>query len=309
MFTDLVSNWRFPVVLWVIAGFGIMRWFAKKHVVTSDSATRSVRLLMQFGMSLLGATILLLLQQNKNAFEAFKTPSVIPLCGFGSAIACYFHWKAMGISLSKVSIFAIWDDIIAMTLSYIVLKEGRFLNSGIIGGVLLAIISVTLLGKYSQQKTAEARATDNALYRYILTYSVLWGVARFSIRYFSAHDLPVSVFLVNWYFGATVAALCIVLQTYWSTTETRHMSVPTIMKRDVGIMCLYGLGIVTCMYIEFWAYKAPHVVVQPIFLVSEALLSTAIGLWIFREKERLDRHETAYMGIGLLSTVLIALSF
>jgi hypothetical protein len=50
-------------------------------------------------------------------------------------------------------------------------------------------------------------------------------------------------------------------------------------------------------------------VVQPLFLVGEMVAPALIGLYVFAEREALDRHEQLYFVAGLAGGLLVALSF
>jgi hypothetical protein len=54
---------------------------------------------------------------------------------------------------------------------------------------------------------------------------------------------------------------------------------------------------------------APQTIVQPLFLVGEMIAPALIGLYVFAEREALDRQEQLYFAVGLLGGVLVALSF
>jgi hypothetical protein len=60
----------------------------------------------------------------------------------------------------------------------------------------------------------------------------------------------------------------------------------------------------------YGAYRlAPQTVVQPLFLVSEMIAPALIGLYVFGERQALDRQERLYFGLGLAGGLLVALSF
>ena len=76
--------------------------------------------------------------------------------------------------------------------------------------------------------------------------------------------------------------------------------------RVVGLNCL----VLVTMSAAFWAYRlAPQTVVQPLFLVGEMVGPALVGLYVFGEREALDRLEHLYFAVGLVGGVLVALSF
>jgi hypothetical protein len=60
-----------------------------------------------------------------------------------------------------------------------------------------------------------------------------------------------------------------------------------------------------------WVGRAgsPQTVVQPLFLVAEMVGPALVGLYVFGEREALDRLEQLYFAVGLVGGILVALSF
>ena len=77
-------------------------------------------------------------------------------------------------------------------------------------------------------------------------------------------------------------------------------------------MRLGGLSLVTLVALSaaFMAYRlAPQTVVQPRFLVGEMVAPAFLGLYVFAERNALDRWEYLYFGLGLTGDLVVALSF
>jgi hypothetical protein len=80
-------------------------------------------------------------------------------------------------------------------------------------------------------------------------------------------------------------------------------------ERLAGVFGLSFLVVVT-MSAAFWAHRlAPQAVAQPPFLVGEMVAPAPVGLYVFAEREALDRLEHLYFAVGLVGGVLVALSF
>ena len=61
-----------------------------------------------------------------------------------------------------------------------------------------------------------------------------------------------------------------------------------------------SLLVLVTMSAAYTAYRlAPQTVVQPLFLVAEMIAPALIGLYVFAEREALDRQEHLYFGLGL----------
>jgi hypothetical protein len=75
---------------------------------------------------------------------------------------------------------------------------------------------------------------------------------------------------------------------------------------------VFGLSLVVLvtMSTAFWAYRlAPQTVVQPLFLVGEMVAAALVELYVFAEREALDRIEQCYFVLGLGGGLFVTLSF
>ena len=135
---------------------------------------------------------------------------------------------------------------------------------------------------------------------------LVFGV--FFMRSRGVKDPGLGTFRVNWYGGVVVAAPRLSLTM---TEEAKDPAVPAAVPwRDrLRIMGL-SLVVLTAMSTAYTAYRlAPQTVVQPLFLVGEMVAPALIGLYVFAEREALDRHEQLYFAVGLAGGLLVALSF
>jgi hypothetical protein len=232
--------------------------------------------------------------------------------GGGNGLAAYCYRRAIAISLSRTALFAFWDDLLAMGLSYVILHEGQFLNAGMVVGVLLsvgAVILFTVHGytkEHPRQETPERPPTG--LYLYAGAYSIMLGFGVFFMRYLGVKDIGLGTFLVNWYGGVVVAALVLGLIV---TEAAKDPAVPTAVPwRDRWRVVGLSLVVLTAMSAAYTAYRlAPQTVVQPLFLVGEMVAPALIGLYVFAEREALDRYEQGAFAAGLAGGLLVALSF
>jgi hypothetical protein len=228
--------------------------------------------------------------------------------GFGNGLAAYCYYKAITISLSRTALFAFWDDLLAMGLSYGLLHEGQFLNARMVLGIGVsvgAVILFTVHGYRQQTQEEEPARLPKRLYVYAGTYSVLVGGGVFFMRYLGVQGTGLGTFLVNWYGGVVVAALLLVL------TSTDPAQAPSRLPRR-ALPRLFGLSLVAlvAMSAAYEAYRlAPQTVIQPLFLVGEMIAPALIGLYVFAERQALDRPECLYFALGLAGGFLVALSF
>jgi hypothetical protein len=215
----------------------------------------------------------------------------------------------MAISLSRTALFAFWDDLLAMGLSYVLLREGQFLNARILLGIGLsvgAVIGFTVHSAHPQPLGEQASTrTPLRLYLYAGAYSLLLGGSVFFMRYLGVHGTGLGTFLVNWCSGILGAALLLVLASPEAAT-----AITTLSKRPLVRLGSLSLVTLVALSAAFMAYRlAPQTVVQPLFLVGEMVAPAILGLYVFAERNTLDRWEYLYFGLGLAGGLMVALSF
>lgn len=139
---------------------------------------------------------------------------------------------------------------------------------------------------------------------YILIFSITWGVALFSIRYFSVNHLPVSKFVWCWYLGATLGSLTIFL----TTLKKQEYKIP---KRDLievfGLSCTM-IGSLAPNYWSMSFADKPQIALQPIYLVSGIILPTLLGLYYFKEIKNFDGYDRFLLCLAALAGTTIALN-
>ena len=293
-------SWAVPVLLRIAAAYVVGPLLAKPLV---DIYPQRTVVLLQFaGCWAVALPLALTLQQLHLDWQMVAV-------GFGNGLAAYCYYKAIAISLSRTALFAFWDDLLAMGLSYGLLHEGQFLNARLVLGMGLSVGAVLLCTVHSAppQPASEpgSARTPRRLYLYAGAYSLLVGGGVFFMRYLGVQGTELGTFLVNWYGGVVAAALLLVL------TSTGAVTALTTFSRG-HLVRLGGLSLVTLVALSaaFLAYRlAPQTVVQPLFLVGEMVAPALLGLYVFAEREAFDRWEYCYFGVGLAGGLVVALSF
>jgi hypothetical protein len=293
-------SWLVPVLLRIAAAYLVVPLLVKPLV---DRYPQRTLVLLQFaGCFVLALPVALVLQQGHLDWR-------IVAVGFGNGLAAYCYYKAIAISLSRTALFAFWDDLLAMGLSYGVLHEGQFLNSRMLLGIGLsvgAVVGFTVHSAHAQPEGEQAAArTPLRLYLYAGVYSLLLGGSVFFMRYLGVQGTGLGTFVVNWCGGIVGAALLLVLLSPEAATAFTTLSRKPLVR-------LGSLSLVTLVALSaaFMAYRlAPQTVVQPLFLVGEMVAPALLGLYVFAEREALDRWEGVYFGLGLAGGLVVALSF
>ncbi len=289
--------WYVPVILEILIGFGFARYLMKK---CTDTCDREHYFLLQYACC---ASIAFLVAAFLGQISFSKTAIAIMALGVINALATYCQWRAMALSMSKTSLFTMWDDLIAMFLSYSILREGRFFNPRLAAGVGISLLAIGLFVRKDYKDKPAEKHSPSRLYAYILAYSVIWGVASFLMRLWAVNNVPPGTFLFGWYSGSFIGALA-VYKLCSPPPATRPF--PVLLKRTLPL----SLAIVGSLALEFWAYSlAPLVVVQPIFLVAEIIVPTLIGLWIFKERKNLGLNGWLYFALGIGGALITALSW
>lgn len=290
-------DWRLPVVLYIVLAFGLVRWMGKKYIV-GDKRTK--RLFLQFFVCFIAAVVLAVTQGQVTV--AFEAAAIVWLVGLINGVACFYSWKAQDISLGKSSVFTIWDDIIAMGLSFVILNEGRHINAWSGAGITLSITALSLFAFHAYR--AKGRGESDLPLKcilYIGIYSALWGIALFAQRYFSAGAVSFTAFALAWYGGSTIAAFA--LRAFVHEKDPSQQG--ELTTRDKVITTAYSILIISCLGVAYWSFKSPQVIVQPIYFVAEAIVPTAIAFLFFNERKQFDRIEYVYLGIALFAVLLI----
>lgn len=274
----------FPVLLKIMVGNGLCPIVMKKQAKSAIGT----KLVWQFGFC---ALLTLLLSLLRGELEYSKITLLLVAMGIVNSIATGLQWKAINISLSRSSIFAFMDDIVAMALSVILLGEYKLLGSPyLLVGILISLFSlISLAAKEKEQKGNKAR-----VYPYVISYCLIWGVLTFVMKV-SSGSISALDFLAPWYVGSFLGAFL----------QTKSGILPSSKTINLWPVALLSLGIVSSLALTYWSYKvAPMVVAQPLFLIGEALVPTVIGLTFFREK---IKGQAILMLVALAGGVLIAL--
>ncbi|MDO8584832.1 MAG: hypothetical protein Q7R85_01785 [bacterium] len=300
-------SWQVPVVLRLVVAYVIAQPLIKKLTKENDES-RTQKFLLQFLVCLLLASAFAIWSGDCN-FD--RNARVLFAVGIANAFGAFCQWKSIGYSLSKNALFTVWDDIIAMTLCFTVLHEGKFLNPWIIAGIVTSFIAIVCFFRHGWRKMQKAEtsgsaesnsSTPPAFYACVAGYSIIWGVAVFLMRKFAVEGVSLGTFLVGWYGGAATGAMLIFL----AGVELNPKCTQPLTKKSIQWTCVLSVSIIASLLLQYWSLrKAPLVIVQPIFLTGEMIIPALIGLYFFKEKKDLDKAERWYFAIGITGGILL----
>ncbi|MCX6722594.1 MAG: hypothetical protein NT094_00825 [Candidatus Staskawiczbacteria bacterium] len=290
--------WQIPVFLSMLVG-RVIAPIIIKNVASAPSRTRN--LVWQYFFAALLASLTALI--SGDTFSIGQS-LIVASIGFFNAFACYCQWRAINISLSKTSLFTQADDLICLLLGYAVLGEGKILNLYLIIGIILCLGSALL---FVWQKPAKDKGVtpNNKIWLWIALYSIIWGVAIFSMRFFSSVDgMSLPAFAFSWYIGSLIGAGFVFL-----LGGKKEAGMP-LKPRQIGKVSILAFIIWISLSISYWARSiAPLTIIQPIDQVAEMILPTIVGLWIFKESANLSRLSQIAILLGLTGGMIIVFGY
>ncbi len=270
-----------------------------KRMVGLPSRTR--RLTFQFLFCFILSAILLLV--TRTPLTLGHTMLLVAGLGIANSFGAYAQWRAMDISLSGTSLFTQADDLIAISLGFIILGEGSLVKPVLLLGVALCLGGALVFTvMHNRDKTQGGYPLK--IFGWIAIYSVIWGVVGFAQRYFALKGLTVFQFIFAWYGGSTIGSLLVA-----KLMGKAEAGKPLDLKA-YGSVAILSSVVILSMMLAYWAkIKAPIAVVQPIYQVGEMILPTIIGLWWFKEGKQLDLKGKLIFAAGIAGTLIIALSY
>jgi glucose uptake protein GlcU len=91
-------------------------------------------------------------------------------------------------------------------------------------------------------------------------------------------------------------------------TRVAKQNIPDMTNRESGLGAFMGVFFCLSLGGTFWALSLlPQIKAQPIFLVTELICPTLIGLFLFKERKGLTWREWGYFAIGIAGGMLVAL--
>lgn len=288
-------HWQIPLILSIIVSYFLMPYLIKK---IAGLPSRSRNLAWQYFFTASFATIIALVGGAKFFTTAFFWVMIV---GAFNAFGCYCQWRAVDINLSKTSLFTQADDFIALLLGYLILHEASFLNPLLGLGIIFCLGSAFI---FVYNKWRNKQDSIGEIAKWVAYYSIIWGIAKFSMRYFALNDMQLLSYVAAWYEGSLLGA-CTVF-----ALSGRKEKGDSLRPRQIIRIIPLSLAIMTALMLAYWTFSlAPIIVVQPIKQVSEMIFPTIVGLWIFKEIKQLNKLTRIAMVVGLVGGIIIMFSF
>jgi len=283
------------------ANVGMVIVLKKMLGETVDQREKKILLSWQFLFCLLFSFAALKISGREISF-LFVNPLCLIVLGIGflNSFGVYCMWRALDISVSKTSMGTQLDDIIALILGYLFLGEAKILNLRLSVGIVLCFLAAIILVGFKKRDPLNFR-----LIKFVLGYSVVWGVAAASYRFLNLQGLPIPDFLVSWYGGSLLGAVILLFFTEKKITGFRVISV--VQASRIFVLSLFIWVSLALGYLV--SALAPVAIYQPIFLISEAVVPTLIGLYLFRERKELRSKEWLAIFIGIAGALLVGSSY
>lgn len=289
-------KWEFIVCLAIIYQYGFVQIAVKKIGAVEGSRTR--KLVWQYFFA---ASLALITAAVFGRLEWNWPVMIVAVIGTANAFGCYCHWRAYDISMSRTAMSSNLDDLIAIGLGYALLGELNVLTPVLTAGVVVSVASAIIFSRFKR--------SDNGSYirliNWVLGYSGIWGVAAFSMRFFSVQGLSLLTFVTAWYLGSWLGAL--LMRFAIMGRDEAGLALSSTQQAKVFLLAVV---IWTSLMLSFWMRElVPITVVQPILLVAEMSIPTVIAMILFGEAGEMSKKEIVVIIGGLIGIALIAVGY
>jgi hypothetical protein len=287
-------------MLLMAVSYVVHPWLIKR---VADAPSRPRSLIVFYFVNTVLATILAIVSE-----ASFNTMVLwVVILGVANAFACYCHWRAIAISLSKTSIFTQVDDLIAISMGYIVLGETALVTPTMAFGIFIVMGSAFLfsLDNWRIKRVSDRGNGGWGIITWVLIYSIIWGIDMFLMRYFSVtFGMSLPTFVVGFYVGSLIGAVLVLLI---SNADEVGNPLTMAQKKNAALPAITAFA---CTVLHVWVKQlVPITVSQPLLQAAEMIFPTLIGLYVFKERKNLTANEKIIMLITAVGGVLIISSY
>jgi multidrug transporter EmrE-like cation transporter len=285
--------WHLFVGLRIAISYGVNNYLTKK---LTDKPSRPRTIAWKDGFGIAMWLPIALATDSMPLYDDCKSLLIMSM-GAGSAVATFYHWRAMGKSVTETTLLDQFDDAVAFALACIFLDESKHLTPLLVAGIAMTL-SAALAFVLRRRHT---KGIPPILW-WVAVSGAIWGVTMFGTRYFATHDTPLPTYGLSWHLGSYLVALVI---RYRFAREEAGATLPL---RHVGIVLLYAtLGTIalTCHFLS--KRDAPLVVVQPIYQMAGLVLPVLVGIIFFKEK--MTWKDMLLLLLSIVGAAMIAASY
>lgn len=292
--------WQIPVFTRCVVAYIAHPIVSKKLADLPGSRTRRIRLTVLFCFLMALAYVAF-----RPTHVSWKPALILFTFGIANSFAIYAQWRAQAISMSRYGMFTMLDDVIPIALGIVLLGEHKVITPTFGVGLALSLSAAFAYSIIGTRNSAPGDRNRFSIFLWIGIYSLVWGLANFFFRVLGLEEFPTSMFAVCWYGGSLIGSNMLV----W-LMRGREEAGSAMTPKGVFQIFLLSFFTITSILLEYVSSQyAELVVTQPIFLVAEMVLTTLVGLVVFRERKQLTLGTKVTLLCALLGCALILFGY
>ncbi|MEK7462343.1 MAG: hypothetical protein AAB618_02105 [Patescibacteria group bacterium] len=241
-------------------------------------------------------------------------PLLVMVLGMVNGLASYMSFRATTISQSAMVFSYLIDDIVAITLSMIFLREYQMVGWPTLAGALICILATILFAYNNKQKhqdKANAPTKISTLF-YLLSFGALgiWGAVHFMMRHVGFEQgVTWEEFVLPWYGGTFITALIIFLLVARKQRLNREEIQEVFAMRNIFWTLLIAVPTFLNIVFTFWTFAStPMVIAKPIFSLFQVITVILLGAFVFGERRQQNFNMTDWCAFGLSAIGVITLT-
>ncbi|PIR83412.1 hypothetical protein COU19_00425 [Candidatus Kaiserbacteria bacterium CG10_big_fil_rev_8_21_14_0_10_56_12] len=292
--------WFVPILSKVLFGNVVASYLHKRMSLGSRLPQKLVLQFTCTSVLAIGAAWVL----DQLVFNSTTAPVVA--LGVANAWACHAQWKAHAVSLSRTSFFMFGNGALAMLLTTVFLGEVQIVTTTLLMGIILYFGAALLLTREDLRATGTVPEELDPIqarqfYRAVATYTLVWGVANFVVKYLSVEEVPVGTYLSAWYSGSLLGAWIL----KWRVEGLRFDW--ELARSDMPRIEVLSIAIIANLASIYWAHwLAPQLVIFPLLLVADLVAPAVVGFVFFKEHRNFSRAQLCFLGIAIIGGILVA---
>jgi hypothetical protein len=226
----------------------------------------------------------------------------VGLVGLLNAFGSYCQWQAVGLSLSKTTLFFPLMEITTIFLALIFIGEFILWTPQLIFGVLFCFLAMYLFR--IPMKSRDKEQTRNPLkgkwFLYVVLMILIIGIAGFLLKFFS-FTVARGAFIMSWYSGAFLGSLLIL---FLEKANPLKISKKTVFAIFPASLTIWG-----SLLALYWTYQlgGPVSFVLPVRGLAITLIPAFIGWQKFKEGKSFTKREIFGFIIGTTGAVMVLL--